>query len=457
MKVIQAFNQSHIAYNIFVDRKKEDGNNLSNETLTNIQKMSHQRLGNLERLKTQISKLQSFLHPERYKQVMSSLENEIALASMLENDCISYLDTQEPKYLESVVTGLTEEKEYSDKLSTSFSIIENQFGILAVGMALSNQMSIEDIRDLASSLEKGSNLQQNMEQLVITLERKNQNVQEQQVQKEEPTIEEAQEYQEEQEQMTAPAPTSPSVAPQPTFGDRLAQINYKLDGNMVAEVQELTVERRMKEIAMGMSQYANKEKLSLRDMIELYTLQQEQIQLEAYADTLDEQKLSRSERKRNKLMKNATNKLEENKRLLEQSKQNYQKYDSKAMRFFSARYQEQMAVNIEKLNQKRGMLQAEQRRSAIVKFNKNSGKMARKSRTLGTILAVDEFKNSKLEELRALREQVISEFQNFRQDFRRFKSDRKKLPELQQASVIMPDNIISLEEYKRTHERNMTA
>lgn len=61
---------------------------------------------------------------------------------------------------------------------------------------------------------------------------------------------------------------------------------------------------------------------------------------------------------------------------------------------------------------------------------------------------MSQFKNAKIEELRALREQVVTELQNFQQDFNRFTSEKNLLPQLKQSTVIMPDRMMSVEEHK---------
>ena len=216
---------------------------------------------------------------------------------------------------------------------------------------------------------------------------------------------------------------------------------------MVAEVQELTVEDRMAQIASQLSSL--KEKLSLKDMITIHTLQEEQLQLEAYVEALATQKLSKREVKRNKRMEVVTNKIDENKQLLAESMAKSKQYNSKIMRFFSARYQEQLASKIVDLREKRGVLQAEQRMSAVAKYNKNAGKIVRSSRFLGTMKGVTQFRDIKLNELRALRDQVVTEFQNLQQDIGRFTSSRNMLPQLQQSQIIMLDQGISFEERER--------
>lgn len=415
--------------------------------LVEIQDAANKRVESLENLKKEIMKLEKKIHPDRYQEIFRCVEAELTLASMLATDCSEYLSTQDPKYLDSVMEGLTTEKEYSAKLDASFSMLERQIGTIMAYKALSGEMSLDEIRDFSMSLEKNTPLQKNMEELVHTLERRS-------IKTNEVTHEEQKPLEPEREEEKQK--TQEKEIRKPTFQERLDQINYTLGGNLVSEVQELTAEESLLQIQKQITLLESKEKLSLKDMIQLQSLKETQLEMEAYADSLGEQKLSLGERNRDNKMASATHKIEETSQLLEQSRQNYQAYNSKIMRFFSMRYQEQLQVNIERLKEKRGTLQTQQKISAVAKFNKNSGKIARRSRVLGTVRGLSQFRDAKIEELKAFREQVVTEFTSLQQDIQRFQSERGMLPTLQQSPIIMPDNVISLEEH-RALQNNLVA
>lgn len=434
---------------------------ISPTTYLEIREVAQKRVEALNNLKTNMQKLAGLIPPDSYKKLISSIENEEALASMLASDCEQFLETQDSKFEESILAGLAEEQEYSANLSESLSMVERQVSISIVGGVLNNRFTLKEIRQMAGELEKDSFFYKQLDDLANYMERtqtrEKQDTNEQTVRPNVQAVEAKPITREEQPSMKPLVGQGSAKPKEPTLADKIAGVMYSSDGNMVAEVQELTVEERMAQIAKALEGLSGKEKLSLKDMIQIHTLQEEQVQLEAYVDALENQKLSRREVKRNKKMEIVNSKIEENQQLIAKSMENSKQYKSKIMRFLSARYQYQLGNQIVELREKRGTLQREQRMSAVAKFNKNSGKMMRSSRVLGTIKGMSQFKNAKLDELRALRDQVMAEFGNLRQDIGRFTSRRDMINELQQSNVIMLDQPMSLEEHQRVVSQSLAA
>lgn len=444
MNATNAFSRGHESYFQYITQVGKE-NGIKPTDYLEIREQAKKRLAELDTLKKELSKLEGIIHPDTYKKLMSSIENEEALTSMLQSDCEQYLETQDEKFSESVLAGLEYENESSMELMRSIATVERQMGIMIVGSVLNQKLSLEEVMQISSSLEKGTSFQKQMEDLEKYMKRTipKENA------KEDTTLETTRQVQPEKPIENNRTEMKPLVGPaaepkKPTLADKINQVQFSKDKNMVAEVQELTVEERMAEIAGVLASLSGKEKLSLKDMIQIHTLQEEQVQLEAYVASLAEQKLSRSETKRNKKMEVATDKIEQNKKLIAESMKNSKQYNSKIMRFFSARYQEQLASQVTRLREKRGVLQKQQKKSAIAKYNKASGKIIRSSRILGTIKGMSQFRNAKLDELKALRNQVVTEFQNLKQDIGRFTSNREMIPLLQQNPVIMLDQPMSL-------------
>ncbi len=458
-QTISEFRKDQQDYKDFLEAKKNAGTELTPTQLVEMKETSKKRKEGLEKLKTKMMKLDRFLHPEKYKQLMSSIENELALASMLEEDCTKYIETQDAKYFDSILSGMVEEEEYGPKLVQSLMMVENQFGILILGSALGEKMSLEELRDLAVDLPEDTMLKRNMEELIGHLEQK----EERKEKKEETPVEETKEQEEEKkeqvEQASIPATSAGAATEEKelTFEQKLAAINFKEAGNITAEVQELTVEERLAQVDRLLEKYNDKEKLSLRDMIEVQSLTEERTLLEAYQESLSDPNLTRSERRRDKKMSVTEEQIKTSLDSLQQSRENYQQYQSKVMRFFSMRYQEQLQVNIQKLREKRGVLQHEQKLSAIAKFNKQSGRMIRSSRIKGITRGTRGYAATKIAELQALKEQVQKEFSALKQDMGRFQSRREEVPSLQGQTIVAPDRIISLEEYRRTKEQTLAA
>lgn len=453
---IENFKEMHNLYSEFAENYRQDKSDFGPSTYFVINQAAHKRVEEVKQLKEKVSKLQDIIHPDIYKKIMSSIENEEALASMLESDCANFSSTHEEKYKESVITGLEYEKECGMQLNYSVSMLEDQMRIYIAGLAFSGRISIEDVREVSKNLDKKSPFQRELEDLIIELEKK------QKQEKVEQPIEEEKKpdtFEPSKVELQPLVGQVASVKPhEPTLADKIAVVNYARNGNnMVKEVQELTIEDRMAQISASIARLAGKEKLTLREMIEIKTLQQEQVELEAYVETLSNQKLSRSEMKRNKKLQKATERLHENATLLQQEKTNSEEYNSKIMRFLSARRQERLEDQLLALSQKRGVIQDKQKASAIARYNRKSGKITRKARVLGTFKGIGDFANAKLEDLKAFRDQIVQEATAFSQDARRFFSSRDMLPSLQESNIIMIDPNMSIEEHRRLMEQTKSA
>ena len=88
-----------------------------------------------------------------------------------------------------------------------------------------------------------------------------------------------------------------------------------------------------------------------------------------------------------------------------------------------------------------------QKQSAIARYNKQSKKLVRRAKRKGTIEQLKEYRNS-----------LVNELSNISQDISRFVSTKDQdIEELEQSVIVLPDNIISLSEYQANLERGKVA
>ena len=105
------------------------------------------------------------------------------------------------------------------------------------------------------------------------------------------------------------------------------------------------------------------------------------------------------------------------------------------MRFLSERYQQGLSERIKGLQAKRGELTDLQKMSSVARFDKASGKIARRSRIKGTIA-----------QLKAYREQVFQEIALMRNDMARFSSTASvTIPKMKRGKVISIDEIRAIQ------------
>lgn len=390
MKNFETFQESYRPYDEMIEKfYKQDTSTFEEADIENITKKAHEQKVALEKLKKELAPLEKILTTEQFKTLTESLNGSIELCGKLEESSLAYKDARSAENLNVLTSQIVLMQGSNDKLSNQFNQLEELLIYSLVSGVLTKQMDMGEFKEVIESLNPESNLHDQLEQVesYITTRKAKQ---------EEGSVEKPQEQSTPQETnstpATAPSETSTEIAEiepaEMTLEEKIEQINFNQNGNMIAEVQELTVEDRMNQIQSAVDELEAKDQLTFRESIELQVLKTEQLELAAYSDTLDDQKLSRDESKRNRKLTSVDKKLEEAQADLKRSQKQYQKYQGRVMRFFSMRYQEQMAQNIQKLREKRGVLQDLQRKSAVAKFDKNSRKMMRNARIVGTATVI---------------------------------------------------------------------
>ena len=86
----------------------------------------------------------------------------------------------------------------------------------------------------------------------------------------------------------------------PTLEEKIAAVNYQQGMNINATVQEITLEGKLAELAAEIEQLQSKEKLTVRDKFKLRQLLEQQLAFQTYGESLEEQRVSGRERRRNK-------------------------------------------------------------------------------------------------------------------------------------------------------------
>ena len=216
-------------------------------------------------------------------------------------------------------------------------------------------------------------------------------------------------------------------ANRPTLQERISTVNYKLNGNINKEVQEISLESRLETVGEEIAALQGKEKRTIRENFRLSQLLEEQLGLQAYSETIGAQKLSRSEERRERGLKSTSDRLTSTEEQLAEAKAFGEQYESKIMRFLSARYQNHLSERIKGLQSKQGELTDLQRMSSVARFDKASRKIANKARRKGN-----------LAQLKAYRDQIVHEIELMSDDLVRFSSVKaEKIPQMKRGNVVM--------------------
>lgn len=435
-----------------------ENDSFNKEQIESIVESFRQRLEAIAKFEKELDKFEKFLSPGIFKNLKDALINEKAILGRIGADAAGYLELNDSMYLESLLSSFDSEKDISKAFNNELDSFATDLGFNLFKQALDEQISLEDLKLMAVAFESDSALHDRITHVIDIVEKRNaekvREIEEAEKAAAAQPLNNGEEVAEGQAVVTEPAvahtDTAASANPsgdseqvqepiKPTLEEKIAAVNYQQGMNINAAVQEITLESKLEEIAAEIAQLQSKEKLTVRDKFKLRQLMEQQLAFEAYGESLEEQKVSGKERRRNKKLSSTVDKIDEKTDALEESMERSQDYTSKTMRFLSCRYQNKLNTQLQALREKQGTLTNMQKASAVARFDKKTKKLMRKAKRKGTI-----------EQLKAYKDSLVQELQNIGHDVIRFFSTKEEDMEvLTDSVIIMPDNIISLEERRR--------
>ena len=406
------------------------------EEIETIKTEYQQRLIVLEQFEKELDKFEKILPSEVYKQLKSALSEEKTILGRIIADASGYLELNDEMYLTSLMDSFKKEQDIDLRFSKEMNTFANDIGFNLLKQTIDNKITLEDLKLMAEAFEKDSPLYERVKFSIDFLERREKEVTKDQEseKKEEP---------EESKEETSKTEETPSLSLQ----EKLNNINYQVGTNLNVAVQELTVEDAITGLQKQIDVLQAKDKLTVKETFSLRQLQEQQLAFQAYMESLDDQKLTSKEKRTNKKLDKTLDRIELKASELQAAIEQSNQYQSRVLRFFSARYQNRLKEEIDALQRKQGMMTTMQKQSAIARYNKQSKKLMRRAKRKGTIEQLKEYRNS-----------LVNELSNISQDISRFVSTKDQdMEELEQSVIVLPDNIISLSEYQANLERGKVA
>lgn len=440
------------------------------EQIQQIEKVYKVRAMELERFSKELDKFEKFMPPSMYSRFKKAISDELFAVGNLMSNVYGYLELGDEGLLSSISEKFDAEKETGMVLGKEMESFTNNLAFNLFMQVRLNFLTIEDLKLMALAFESDSILVDKINNVITMLEKDEfirqispelaarLGIELPVEKKDEPVKEETKtvETKEENKVEAVAAARAASVAPKqeavqenasmqpiekkdevrkPTLQEKIDAVNYKLNGNINTEVQEISLESRLETVSVEIEKLQAKEKRTIRDNFRLSQLLEEQVELQAYGTTIENQKLSRSEQRRERRLKSTSEKLTETEASLTEEKEHANQYEGKIMRFLSERYQQGLSERIKGLQAKRGELTDLQKMSSVARFDKASGKIARRSRIKGTIA-----------QLKAYREQVFQEIALMRNDMARFSSTASvTIPKMKSGKVISIDEIRAIQ------------
>lgn len=452
------------------------------EQIQQIEKAYKVRAMELERFSKELDKFEKFMPPSMYNRFKKAISDELFAVGNLMSNVHAYLELGDEGLLSSIAEKFDAEKETGMVLGKEMESFTNNLAFNLFMQVRLNFLTLEDLKLMALAFESDSILVDKIHNVITMLEndefirrispelaerlgielpteKKEEQVNAAEVKPVEATAEKNVEVVATAGAATAtakPATVQENASMQPienkgeirkpTLQEKLAAVNYKLNGNINTEVQEISLESRLETVGAEIERLKSQEKRTIRDNFRLSQLLEEQVELQAYGTTIENQKLSRSEQRRERRLKSTSEKLTETEASLTEAKEFGDQYESRIMRFLSERYQQRLSDRIKGLQSKRGELTDSQKMSSVARFDKESGKIARRARRKGTIA-----------QLKAYREQVLNEIESFGKDMSRFSSTASvTVPKMQKGKVISIDEIRAIQAQRAMENEGKT-
>lgn len=442
------------------------------EQIQQIEKAYKVRAMELERFSKELDKFEKFMPPSMYNRFKKAISDELFAVGNLMSNVHAYLELGDEGLLSSIAEKFDAEKETGMVLGKEMESFTNNLAFNLFMQVRLNFLTLEDLKLMALAFESDSILVDKIHNVITMLENdefirrispelaERLGIELPTEKKEEPVTAaevkpvEATEGKKVEVVATAGAATATakpetvqgnaSMQPienkgetrKPTLQEKLAAVNYKLNGNINTEVQEISLESRLETVGAEIERLKSQEKRTIRDNFRLSQLLEEQVELQAYGATIGEQRLSRSEERREKGLKTTSEKITSTEAELAEAKEIGEQYESHIMRFLSERYQQRLSNRIQRLQTKQGELTSSQKMSSIARFDKESGKIAKRARRKGNIA-----------QLRAYRDQILNELESLGNDMIRFSSiTEEKVAQMRNGTVAMLERIPSTEE-----------
>ena len=262
-----------------------------------------------------------------------------------------------------------------------------------------------------------------------------------------------------------PAVTEPQGTDVATTGAQVAEpvrqtLDQRLDGiqytqgmvysDAVSQVRiEYEIEELDKRIVALQEQLSNnpKKKVSFKQAVELQQLINQREMLREL-----EFNLTRKEKRTEGKLSKTDERVQERREAIEQEQQRQAEAESRLFKFVSARRQQRLQEKMNKLQAKMATMSMQQRRAAMLKFEKANAKLVKAARKDARKQVRQERHQQRVEQLVALRNKVVGEAQAIKRDAERFcrrpevlqrlqNTDRPLLITGQPAVIYLPESL----------------
>ncbi len=198
---------------------------------------------------------------------------------------------------------------------------------------------------------------------------------------------------------------------------RLDQIVYQPGMNYAQTVAYVRAEYELEQLDKQIEALKGKEKLSFKESVLLNQLVNQSTDLMLMLQAMN---LSRKEQRREGQIFDVNQRLDEQNARIQREQEQRETYQSRTLQFISLAREHRLTARMEQIQAHMTRIQSNQRTSSLLAFDKQYKRLIRKSRRKARGQVVTQRATEAIEELRALRNDVVNEINNVRADVERF-------------------------------------
>lgn len=228
--------------------------------------------------------------------------------------------------------------------------------------------------------------------------------------------------------------------------ERLNSVQYNQDSFYGADISQVRIEYEIEQLNKRITSLKEAKKLSFKEAIELHSLV---AQVEQLNEMLFNIELNKRDLKREEKLERIDSKISSKENAILEEKTRQEHSNSKLFRYISARKEKKLTEKLTELKNQMGMIEAKQRQSVLLRFDKANNKLMKKTKRQAVKRVIATTTKENIQKLKEFKNRVVEETVNITTDLKnRFVHKKEVVNDMRNKEVIMtgqPVEIVILE------------
>lgn len=230
------------------------------------------------------------------------------------------------------------------------------------------------------------------------------------------------------------------------LNERLNSVQYNQDSFYGADISQVRIEYEIEQLNKRITSLKEAKKLSFKEAIELHSLV---AQVEQLNEMLFNIELNKRDLKREEKLARIDSKISSKENAILEEKKRQEHSNSKLFRYISARKEKKLTEKLTELEKQMGMVEAKQRQSVLLKFDKTNNKLTKKTKRQAIKKVIATTTKENIQKLKEFKNRVVEETVNITTDLKnRFVHKKEVVNDMRNKEVIMtgqPVEIVVME------------